>query len=505
MRDLLLFLIVFGSLPICFLRPQFGLLLWAWLGYMNPHRLAWTYAYDFRFVYISAIVTLLGLVLAKGVKREFPVNAATTFIILWTCWFTVSTLLGTHPHRSMPEWDRSIKIMVMVFSVLLLHGERRWLHWSAWVIVISIGFWGIKGGLFTLMTGGHYRVYGPHGTFFRDNNTLALAMIVSFPLIRYLQLQAKAWLIRWGLWGLMGIMLASIAGTYSRGGFVGITAVLLVFWLKSRRRLFLGVMMAISIPFLVQWMPPEWTERMESILTYEEDKSVKGRFNSWQFAINVVQDRPVFGAGFQAFSTANFNRWLPGVWRHDAHSIYFEVLAEQGIGGIMVYFLMYFLAFRSGSWVTRHTRGREELTWARDLAAMLQVSLFGYAVTGTFLGMAYFDLPLHLAAMLILTREIVRKTLEEEVLTAKATRQRAPVHSIFGDPGGGGQRGAAAPEKPGDLVPVAVPGPDQPLPVPDTAGEEPRRSVFGMVSDPQIRRPPPRTSILARDRWGGRN
>ena len=38
------------------------------------------------------------------------------------------------------------------------------------------------------------------------------------------------------------------------------------------------------------------------------------------------------------------------------------------------------------------TKSESEFTWAYDLASMLQVAIFGYAVAGAFLGLAYFDL-----------------------------------------------------------------------------------------------------------------
>ena len=41
MRDMFVTGIIFGLLPFVFRRPWLGILLWSWLGYMNPHRLAW--------------------------------------------------------------------------------------------------------------------------------------------------------------------------------------------------------------------------------------------------------------------------------------------------------------------------------------------------------------------------------------------------------------------------------------------------------------------------------
>ena len=49
LRDLFVFAAVFGTLPFVLRKPYIGIYLWSWLGYMNPHRLAWGLAYDFPF------------------------------------------------------------------------------------------------------------------------------------------------------------------------------------------------------------------------------------------------------------------------------------------------------------------------------------------------------------------------------------------------------------------------------------------------------------------------
>ena len=64
-----------------------------------------------------------------------------------------------------------------------------------WVVAGSIAFFGVKGGLFTLQSGGAYRVWGPEGSFIEDNNGLALAIVMTIPLLYFLYLQAtKRWL-----------------------------------------------------------------------------------------------------------------------------------------------------------------------------------------------------------------------------------------------------------------------------------------------------------------------
>ena len=48
----------------------------------------------------------------------------------------------------------------------------------AWVMALSIGFFGVKGGIFTVVGGGENMVWGPPGSFIEGNNELALALIM---------------------------------------------------------------------------------------------------------------------------------------------------------------------------------------------------------------------------------------------------------------------------------------------------------------------------------------
>ena len=59
----------------------------------------------------------------------------------------------------------------------------------------------------------------------------------------------------------------------------------------------------------------------------------------------------------------------------------------------------------------RRSKGRADLHWASELAAMNQVALVGFAVGGAFLGLAYFDLPYHLVAIGALVKVVTREAL----------------------------------------------------------------------------------------------
>jgi probable O-glycosylation ligase (exosortase A-associated) len=414
MRDAALFLFVIGLLPFVFKRPYIGVLLWAWLGYMNPHRLSYGFAYSFPFVLMAAAVTLLAIFLSSE-KKSFPVSTLATVWLLFVAWVTLKTPFALNPEGAYIELDRFIKIQLMIFATLLVINTRERLNWMLGVIALSIGFYGIKGGAFVLATGGKYMVWGPENSFIEGNNEIAFALVTIVPLLWYMQLQVTNKWIKWGLLGSIALCCFSIIGSYSRGAFLAICAMLFVLWLKSRKKAVVAIIGVIAAVAMFSFMPTEWLDRMNTIQTYEEDNSALGRINSWWAAFNVAVDKPIMAGGFDFF----VDEWL-AVYApdpediNDAHSIYFEVLGEQGFIGLFLFLLMGFLSLRTGSWIIRYTKQREDLRWAGDMAAMLQVSFVGYAVGGAFLGLAYFDLPYHLMAMLVLLRQLVTGQVEEE-------------------------------------------------------------------------------------------
>ena len=88
MRDIAITLIVFGALPFIMARPWIGILMWSWLGYMNPHRLSWGFAFDFPFSQVTALATLLGFLFAAD--RRYITNGVVAVWALFCAWITVT-------------------------------------------------------------------------------------------------------------------------------------------------------------------------------------------------------------------------------------------------------------------------------------------------------------------------------------------------------------------------------------------------------------------------------
>ncbi len=419
MRDLVVALLVAASVPFILRLPHVGVLVYAWLSFMNPHRLTWGFAYSFPFAQLVAALTLGAWLLGREPKRV-PLTATTVLLALFTAWFSLTTLFALVPDAAVEKWDRAIKIVLMTVVTLALINTRERLHQLLWVTALSVGFHGIKGGLFAVLTGGQYRVWGPPGSFMTDNNNLALALIMVLPLLYYLhQHTARPWPRRLLLAAMPLVVLATLA-TYSRGGFLALAAFLLVMWWKLRRKLAITLLAAVGAALALAFMPAHWTERIASIGDYDRDASAMSRFESWGFALDLALERPVVGGGFGAFELNEVTGDFGEPSYLNAHSIYFEVLGEHGFVGLALFLALGASALLLGRRVIRGSRDRPDLAWARDLATALQVGLIGFAVGGAFLNMAFFDLYYHLLAATIITAALVDRAVAE---TAPATRR----------------------------------------------------------------------------------
>lgn len=423
MRSALLFLVFLGLLPSALAMPHVGVLLWGWLGYMNPHRLTWGALNSLPYVLIVAATTLLAWFLSREPKR-IPMGATTILLLLFSVWMTLTTVTAFNQALGWYYWDRNIKTMVFTFAVMGLMTNRVRLHALIWVIVLSLGYFGAAGGMFVFLTGGAHRVFGPPSSMIADNNHLALALTMTLPLMYYLRTLSESRYTRHALTGLMMLTVFGIVGSYSRGGFIALGTLCLYALVRMNRR-FLTAVVALPVLYMAfHFMPEQWHERMGTIETAEEDSSFQSRLTAWEFNYTLATAFPVTGAGFGGTYTSElWKRFAPGERVRAAHSIYFEVLGEHGFIGLTLFLLIAFFTWSNVRYVVRNTRDRPELFWAHTLARAIELSLVSYLVAGAALSMAYYDVYYSLIAVSVVLRHVVKTA------TAPAAAQQRPAIS----------------------------------------------------------------------------
>jgi len=412
MRDLIITAIVFGLLPFILSRVHWGVYLMAWLGYMNPNRLAYGFAYSMPFVQIVVLVTLAALFISKE-KKRMVWSAETLSLIILIAWMGITTIFALYPDMAQAKYINVLKIQVITILTLLVLTTRQKVHIFIWIIALSIGYYGVKGGIFTILTGGSNHVWGPLGSFIGGNNELALALIMTVPLIRYLQLNENNKWIKRGLGLALILCIFSIIGSQSRGALLGLLAMGSILWYKSSAKLATTLLLATTALIIIPTMPDEWFERMDTIKNYEEDDSALQRLNTWKLSTAVANDR-ITGGGFQMYTPAVYKQYAERPeWVFDSHSIYFQMLGEHGYIGLALLIIMLALAWKKCSRIIKISQVHPDLKWAKELAAMIQVSLVGYCTAGAFLGLAYFDYIYHLIAVVIVVGDIIERNLKE--------------------------------------------------------------------------------------------
>lgn len=440
MRDILLALIIVPLLPYIFKRPMVGALLWAWLSIMNPHQETWGFARSIPWGQLVALATLTALLYHKD-RRPLPMSGGVVLLLVFMAWMTVTSIFAINPVMS-DVWDRwtfMLKVFVMLLATLMLIRGRREIEWLILIVVLSLAYFGVKGGIFTVMTGGQYRVWGPEGTMIHGNNELAVALVIATPFMYYLRATSANRWFRLLMLACMVFCAFAILGTQSRGALLSVTAMALVLGLKSRYpvRSSLALLAIGAVAFA--FMPQSWHDRMDTIANYEEDMSAMQRIWTWNTLWNAAVSNPITGVGFRADNALVFDRYgqilgfehFHGRYTPVAHSAYFQALGEHGFPGLFLFLsLGLWVWFAAGATARRARTDPRYADWVPLLMRMCQVSIVGYAVGAGFLSLMLFDVPYYILGFVVLVQATMNEQGQAQVAGAPVRDPQPEGHHV---------------------------------------------------------------------------
>ncbi len=425
MRDIVLVIGVFVALCYGLTRPWVGIAVWTFISLLNPHRYSWTFAYSLPFGVAAAAVTMLAMFTSKEPKRT-PTNGPAITLMLFIVWVGITTVFAFSPSGSTEMLSKVFKIYLMTILAMSVIVTERHIKIMMWVMTLSIGFLSAKGGFFTLITGGSYRVWGPPESFIEDNNSFAVAAIMVIPMLSFLSTQVSKRWQKWGLLAAMPLSLLCALGSHSRGGLLAIVGMLTFFVYKSKNKFLLIVLIIAATPFVINFLPDEWFARMETIKTYNEDESAMGRINAWHMAWNLATSR-ITGGGFEIYNPVVFNLYAPNPSDvHAAHSIYFQILGEHGFIGLFLFLALWLQTWLSANWIIRNIGTQPGKEWMGNLARMIQVSQIGYLVGGAFLSLAYWDMPYYQMVLIVALRRLIEESQGSKMAAFRQTKSLGP-------------------------------------------------------------------------------
>lgn len=416
-------------------RPFIAVGMWIWTALFFPN--AWLYGIgaNFRYNLIFTAVTIVGYLVMKD-KPKVRFGTLGGLILLFFFWTLASTAMSEGvPAVSWEYMTRFFKVILLFVFVVLIVDKKLHIDFFLWCVVLSVGFFGALEALKYIVSGGGHKIEGFSGHVLGDRNELALAFVIALPICYYLlqEYGKQSKMLRLGMMGVMGLIVAAVIGTQSRGGFIALMVLAAYFFVKSDHKIPLAIVGIILAGILSQFVSSEWTTRMDTIGTAASDESFMGRVVAWKLSFILAMNHPFFGGGFKALET--YSVWLdlskdffsysffytgdalPDTEHpHAAHSVYFQIMGDHGFVGLAIYLAIMLRAFLLARSIALRAQAHLGLRWVVSLATMLQLSIFAFGVGGAALSFAYFELMFAIyGLLLVMDTRILPRALKQQI------------------------------------------------------------------------------------------
>ena len=431
MRDLLIFATLLGLIPIALRRPMVAISVYIVISVMNPHQMTWGIARNFPWAWIWAAVGTVSAFRWHG-DRLGEALRLNRWPLVFIAWTAVTTLFALDPSVSTESWVNFVKVQYGIVLALMCVRDMKDVRTMVAVLTASVAFYGLKGFIFMLGTGGQFHVNGPTNTLIADNNHLAVALIMVVPLLFWLVSQTDRKWLRILIWTTLVGCVFSALGTYSRGGFLALAVVALAMIARSPRKLPILMVVLPATAIGLAFMPDAFWDRMNTIGEYQADASATGRIQAWMTSLNVADAR-ITGGGFAFYRNplSYITYSPPNPYVRATHSIYFQPLGEHGWVGLGIFLIIFVGALVRTFRARRHADTPAARTY-NELLRALQVSLLGYLTGGAFLSLAFWDFAYYLAATVSVLYAMRFRLREEAAAPAEAPAARRP--NIFERP-----------------------------------------------------------------------
>lgn len=396
-------------------------------------------------------ILMLLLVFIRGrqeVDLKFFKNNQSRFFLLFYLIMGASLTTSIWRSSTIEQLGSFFKIAIVFFLLVILAKTTKkmiitintMIICMLMIVVFAIRNHYLSGAVYT-----GERMFGAfYWALFYDPNDMALGMIILIPFLYFALFLRENFIFKILRLAIIGIFFWAMVLTQSRGGFVGMLAMLLVLWWRSKTKVQLAILGIVLL--MVGWhlAPQSYRDRMMTIkidseAMSENDKAAISRLDAWKAGFSMMTHR-FFGVGAGNFGEG-FAQYRPegsigslGV-RRVAHNMFIEVGGETGILGFMVFCLFIVSALnslnKSKRWLlkTSSFEEREDLIFLSD---SVFVSLIGYCAAGMFLSQNYNFLLYYLVGFSIVLERLVNKH-EPESLRVREPKKE---HLMVGSQGG---------------------------------------------------------------------
>lgn len=356
------------------------------------------------------LMLLLVILLFNSWSRlQMAASAQSSRMLMMLFLLALHVPFAVNNGRAFHEAQSFLMYVVMFASIIVFVDtlDKLRLFLKCWIyLMIYVAINGIVGG-------------GSAGSsFLQDNNDFALLMNAMLPFGVFLFLYEQQKKTKLLYLTASVLVVASIVITVSRGGFVGLVTVMFVIWLTSNRKLVSLTLVCFLVLGIYLFADPVYWERISTIKT-AQDYNAASRLELWKAAWEMFKDHP-FGVG-----AGNYSVHLPdyqsgffgdkNMWGKAAHSVWFTLLAELGIPGVVLYLSLLRANVRDLSYLKNLPPDDDIRRFAHFLALAFMASLAGFFASGTFLSALYYPHYWFLTGMIVATKKVIDRAVASGV------------------------------------------------------------------------------------------
>ena len=411
MRDLALvgFLVLMFAFAVK--RPFLFVLAYVYIDIVSPQRLSYYLINQIPISQIFFIAAFLGWLFAEK-KDGLRVAPRQWMMGLLLVWAGLTTFTADFPVEALEKWDWVWPGLVFAIFLPFTLTTRLRLEALLLVMILSASSIIITGGIKTVLAGGGYGVLAlgvDNNSGLYEGSIISILAVAIIPLILYLRrfgtIFPTDWRVNLFAAALIFACLLIPIGTEARTGLICIAVLAMLMLRDTKRRLIYIFMTGAAAAVAVPLLPSSFSQRMDTIQTYQADESASTRIAVWKWTWDYVQVHPL-GGGFEAYrqnqlrfetvgsrQVGNVGTIVTGTQTDTArayHSSYFEMLGEQGWPGFILWILLHLIGLiRMEQIRRRFRRAVGDEAWIPKFATGLQCAHLIYLVGSLFVGIAF--------------------------------------------------------------------------------------------------------------------
>jgi probable O-glycosylation ligase (exosortase A-associated) len=401
LRSSWLLLLYLSFLGLGISTPFVMTLGYVWVDTFQPQSVAYFILNELPVAFIMGAAAVLTWLLLDR-RSPPPLMLVTVCMIGLAIWMTASLLWAEIPDRAWVKWDWAFKTMVFAAFIPLVIRSRVQIEAFAQTYVFSLAANFVPFGIKVLLSGGGYGQNlglqaGNSGL--AEGGYLSTVCLMAVPMALFLGKHGKLvprlplMHLAYGCVAILAVVTA--IGTYERSALIGMVVLGFYMFIRSRRKLLFGSLIAVAAIVVIVLAAKSWEARISTIDQYNKEGSALTRLLMWQWTLGFAASHP-FGGGFDAYGTSVImmppDDLHPGGYVQTGrayHSIYFEVLGDLGYPGLILFLTIIGSSLFNLIRLSRKCRKLPDLVWVADMSDAVQSGMLVFLTSGAFVGLAF--------------------------------------------------------------------------------------------------------------------